>query len=162
MFRERINTQERVLTLLRHPPLAETLMMFLQALIPHIPTPSSLAQPVHMMCVTDVGPGPVLLTDGPRWSQTSSCCRAPLCSPDHWPHSVSCPLTSDTMRLPLLCLVLALLGLGSAFTPRRRGSYKGGKSQQRIKTLCENRVFNEFFREQTDNCATVVKCDTSR
>ena len=66
------------------------------------------------------------------------------------------------MRLPLLCLLLALLGPASAFTPRRRGSYKGGKSQQRIKTLCENRVFNEFFREQTDNCATVVKCDTSR
>ena len=66
------------------------------------------------------------------------------------------------MRLPLLYLVLALPGLGSAFTPRRRGSYKGGKSQQRIKTLCENRVFNEFFREQTDNCASVVKCDTSR
>ena len=82
----------------------------------------------------------------------------------HYPHPLStqCPLTRHTMRLPLLCLLLALLGPASAFTPRRRGSYKGGKSQQRIKTLCENRVFNEFFREQTDNCATVVKCDTSR
>ena len=67
------------------------------------------------------------------------------------------------MRLTLLCLtLLTLLTLAAAFTPRKRGSYKGGKSQQRIKKLCENRVFNEFFREQTDDCATVVKCDTSR
>ena len=79
------------------------------------------------------------------------------------PHSVcSCHLTSDTMRLTTLCLVLALLALASAFTPRKRTKYKGGKSQQRIKTLCENRVFNEFFRDQTENCAKVVKCDSSR
>ena len=66
------------------------------------------------------------------------------------------------MRLTLLCLVLALLALATAFTPRKRNKYKGGKSQQRIKKLCENRVFNEFFRDQTDNCAQVVKCDSSR
>ena len=64
------------------------------------------------------------------------------------------------MRLTLLCL--ALLALAAAFTPRKRNKYKGGKSQLRIKKLCENRVFNEFFREQTDNCAQVVKCDSSR
>ena len=64
------------------------------------------------------------------------------------------------MRLTLLCL--SLLALASAFTPRKRNKYKGGKSQLRIKKLCENRVFNEFFREQTDNCAQVVKCDSSR
>ena len=66
------------------------------------------------------------------------------------------------MRHSLLSLLLLGPGLVSTFTPRRRGSYKGGKSQQRIKALCADRVFNEFFREQTDNCAKVVKCDTSR
>ena len=61
-----------------------------------------------------------------------------------------------------LVLVLASIGLSHQFTPRRRGSYKGSGSQARIKELCKDRVFNEFFREQTDNCAKVVKCDTSR
>ena len=46
------------------------------------------------------------------------------------------------------------------FTPRRRGG--GYKPKNRIKELCQDRVFNEFFREQTEDCAKVVKCDTSR
>ena len=69
------------------------------------------------------------------------------------------------MRSSILVLALALasiLGPSQQFTPRRRGSYKGSGSQARIKELCKDRVFNEFFREQTDNCAQVVKCDSSR
>ena len=59
-------------------------------------------------------------------------------------------------------ILITLVSAAVSFTPRRRGSYKGKNSQARIKELCKDRVFNEFFREQTDNCAKVVKCDTSR
>ena len=59
----------------------------------------------------------------------------------------------------MLTVLVAVVSVTQGFTPRRRGSYKG---QARIKELCKDRVFNEFFREQTDNCAKVVKCDTSR
>ena len=31
-----------------------------------------------------------------------------------------------------------------------------------MKELCKDRVFNEFFRDGLENCARVVKCDTSR
>ena len=67
-----------------------------------------------------------------------------------------------TLVTTLATLISLLVTHTSAFTPRRRGSYKGKNSQARIQELCKDRIFNEFFREQTENCAKVVKCDTSR
>merc|ERR1712002_249786 len=58
-------------------------------------------------------------------------------------------------------VILALLVISTIqFTPRRtRKRYPG---RTRVKELCKDRVFNEFFRDQTDDCAKVVKCDSSR
>merc|ERR1712020_128558 len=58
-------------------------------------------------------------------------------------------------------VILALLVISTIqFTPRRTRKRYPGRS--RVKELCKDRIFNEFFRDQTDNCAKVVKCDTSR
>ena len=58
-------------------------------------------------------------------------------------------------------LVLAIMIVTTLqFTPRRTRKRYPGKT--RVKELCKDRVFNEFFRDQTDDCAKVVKCDTSR
>merc|ERR1711892_77136 len=64
--------------------------------------------------------------------------------------------TSRACLLILLALVVTTL----QFTPRRTRKRYPGKT--RIKELCKDRIFNEFFRDQTKNCAKVVKCDTSR
>merc|ERR1712055_526442 len=62
--------------------------------------------------------------------------------------------------LPLVCLMLMLVVITLQYEPRRTKKRYGGRS--RIKELCKDRIFNEFFRDQTDDCAKVVKCDTSR
>ena len=66
------------------------------------------------------------------------------------------------LRTTLLVLLssLALLPTSKQFEPRKRTG--GYNSRLRIKELCKDRVFNEYFREKTDNCAKVAKCDTSR
>ena len=66
------------------------------------------------------------------------------------------------LRTTLLVLLssLALLPTSEQFEPRKRTG--GYNSRLRIKELCKDRVFNEYFREKTDNCAKVAKCDTSR
>jgi|ERR1740124_172302 len=58
----------------------------------------------------------------------------------------------------LLVLIIAIVT--SQYVPRRTKKRYPGKS--RVKDLCKDRIFNEFFRDQTKNCAKVVKCDTSR
>ena len=69
-------------------------------------------------------------------------------------------LTSLTSLLSLLFL-LSLISLSVQFEPRKRTG--GYSSRNRVKELCKDRVFNEYFREKsTDNCAKVSKCDTSR
>merc|ERR1719384_2480938 len=68
-------------------------------------------------------------------------------------------LTSLTSLLSLFSL-LSLLSLSAQFQPRKRTG--GYSSRNRVKELCKDRVFNEYFREKTDNCAKVTKCDTSR
>ena len=62
--------------------------------------------------------------------------------------------------LTSLLLLLSLLGPSLQFQPRKRTG--GYSSRNRVKELCKDRVFNEYFREKTDNCAKVAKCDTSR
>merc|ERR1712123_13946 len=64
--------------------------------------------------------------------------------------------TSRACLLILLAFVVTTL----QFTPRRTRKRYPGKT--RIKELCKDRIFNEFLRDQTKNCAKVVKCDTSR
>jgi len=66
---------------------------------------------------------------------------------------------ADT-SLPLLCLLLMLVVSTLQYEPRRTKKRYGGRS--RIKELCKDRIFNEFFRDQTKSCAKVVKCDSSR
>merc|ERR1719334_2620411 len=61
--------------------------------------------------------------------------------------------------LAFLIVLSSLVVCSLSFTPRQRKGYPG---RTRVKKLCENRIFNEFFRDQLDNCAKVVKCDTSR
>ena len=57
--------------------------------------------------------------------------------------------------------ILSLISLSAQFEPRKRTG--GYSSRNRVKELCKDRVFNEYFREKsTDNCAKVSKCDTSR
>jgi len=66
-----------------------------------------------------------------------------------------------TRPILLLATITALLPLSDQFEPRKRTG--GYSSRLRIKELCKDRVFNEYFREKkTDNCAKVSKCDTSR
>ena len=65
-----------------------------------------------------------------------------------------------TSLLSLISL-LSLLSLSAQFEPRKRTG--GYSSRNRVKELCKDRVFNQYFREKsTDNCAKVSKCDTSR
>jgi len=70
-------------------------------------------------------------------------------------------LTEMAGRYGACLLVLAIMVLTTLqFTPRRTRKRYPGKT--RVKELCKDRVFNEFFRDQTDDCAKVVKCDSSR
>merc|ERR1719435_751699 len=65
------------------------------------------------------------------------------------------------VRYRACLLVLTIMVVTTLqFIPRRTRKRYPGKT--RVKELCKDRVFNEFFRDQTDDCAKVVKCDTSR